>query len=247
MTDYRNYRLNRKETALLALASAILCLGMGELFYGTLYIGLLAPAAFFGLRPAVEKILAGRRRERLRAAFKDALYSFSATFSTGGHMNEAIREAAAYVASIYGDGAEMVSELKRMDALVRSVGADEAALWYDLAERSGIEYLREFAAVYSACRETGGNLIYAVDKAAEVLTDKIEVESEIRSMSAQKKLEGRVIGVLPPVLILFLRASSPGYMAVMYETWIGRIFMTAAIGATVFAAVMTEKITRIEI
>ena len=49
-----------------------------------------------------------------------------------------------------------------------------------------------------------------MDKAAEVLTDKIEVESEIRSMSAQKKLEGRVIGVLPPVLILFLRASSPG-------------------------------------
>lgn len=247
MTDYRKYRLNRKELAVLLTASAVLCLGLGELFYGTLLPAVLTPAAFFALKPLLEKVLAAKRRERLRAAFKDTLYSFSATFSTGGHMGEAIRDAAGYLETIYGENCDMVRELRTMDALLRGIGADEAPLWYDLAERSGIGDLTEFAAVYHACRDTGGNLIYAVDKAAEVIGDKIEVENEIRSMSAQKKLEGRIIGVLPPVLILFLRASSPGYMSVMYETLIGRLLMTAAIGATVFALVMTERITKIEV
>ena len=53
--------------------------------------------------------------------------------------------------------------------------------------------------------------------------------------------------MMPVVIILFLQMMSPDYLEVMYTTAAGRILMSLALGAIVFAYWMIERITDIEV
>ena len=56
-----------------------------------------------------------------------------------------------------------------------------------------------------------------------------------------------MVGIMPIVMISFLRITSPGYLEVMYSTLIGRILMTISIIGEIYAILLIEKITKIEI
>ena len=120
-------------------------------------------------------------------------------------------------------------------------------LWNDLAMRSGIEDIGDFAAVFEATRDAGGDLVKAVDRAAALIVDKINIENEMRTLFSQKKTEGRMVGAAPVVMIFFLRLTSPSYLNVMYETFMGRMLMTGALLAMIYAMHLTEKITQINV
>ena len=52
---------------------------------------------------------------------------------------------------------------------------------------------------------------------------------------------------MPVVIIIFLRLMSPDYLAIMYETLMGRLMMTVALVTTAAAYVLIERITDIEV
>jgi tight adherence protein B len=113
----------------------------------------------------------------------------------------------------------------------------------NFAGRTGLEDVLLLADVYSVCRETGGNMAGAVNKAAALLTEKINIEMEIQTMLSQKKLEGTIIAVMPAAMILFLLLMSPDYLEPVYTTMVGRLMMVLALGLNVFAYVWMEKMT----
>ena len=55
------------------------------------------------------------------------------------------------------------------------------------------------------------------------------------------------MGVMPVVMIGFLRLSTPGYLETMYETSQGRILMTLAGIGIGYSVYLSEKITRVEV
>ena len=247
MNDYRIYKLNLKEIMLLALASVLTGLSAGWLFYDTLFGIILSPGIFFAVKKPVELYLADRRRRKLRDQFRDVLYSFSSSFALGAHMEEAMELASYQNADIYGADSDMNAELVHMIKKMRDVAGSDVELWNDLAIRSGLEDIYDFAKVFSACRDAGGNLVQAVDRAAVLIVEKINIENEMRTLFSQKKTEGRMMAIMPIAMIVFLRLSSPGYLSLMYETILGKILMTLALIAMIYSIYMTEKITRIDI
>ena len=247
MPDYKSFSLSLKDrAALFAVLAACLTIS-GLLFYDTLWTGLLAVPAFFFCRRIYAAYLAEKRRKRLREEFKDVLYSYSASFAAGRNVAEAGMEAVSTLGSLYGAGSLMSPELRYISDGITRTGMSETEGWLDLAYRSGVEDIRDFAAVFAACREAGGNSIRAVDRAARMIGEKITAENEIRSMTAQKKSEGRIIGAMPLVMLAFLRLTSPGYLAPLYGTLAGRIVMTGALAAMIWSIWMSEKLCRIEV
>ena len=79
------------------------------------------------------------------------------------------------------------------------------------------------------------------------MTDKITIEREIKTLTAQKRFEGKIISLMPIIIILFLNIVSPAYVAGLYTTLTGRIVMTAALVGIVYAYQMIAKLTRIEV
>jgi tight adherence protein B len=117
----------------------------------------------------------------------------------------------------------------------------------DFAARTGQEDIINFVDVYKACRMTGGDMERVIANSTEVMMDKMQIEKEIRTLTAQKKFEGRIISAMPLVVVLFLNIFSPDYLAVMYETVGGRVVMSIALFGIVFAYRMMMKLTEIEV
>ena len=247
MTDYGVYKPAIKEriaiVSLLAVSLEVICL----LFYNIKWGAVLV----FPLYPPVEikykEIMVRKRREKLRIQFRDVLYSLSSAFATGEHMTSAMEKSYLAICEIYGQGTDMEAELMYMITRVKGAGEDEIELWEDFGKRSGVEDISDFADVFSSCRDAGGDLEKTVNRATEILGEKIGIEGEIKVMASQKVTEGRIVGMMPLAMIAFMRISSPSYMKVMYESIIGRVVMTVSAVITIVAFVITEKVTRIEV
>ena len=75
-----------------------------------------------------------------------------------------------------------------------------------------MEDIENFARTYSTCKETGGNIIKAVGDACEVISEKISISKEIKAITNQKKVEGRIILIMPIVVLTLLNLFAYDYI-----------------------------------
>ncbi|MBO4235904.1 MAG: type II secretion system F family protein [Firmicutes bacterium] len=247
MNDYSVYKPSVKERIMICVAVLLILELIGLLVYDTKLGGILILIAYPFLEIKYKSIMIKRRKNKLRNQFRDMLYSMSSAFATGDHMAAAMEKSITALEDIYGEANEMSTELALMINKINETGEDEKDLWCDFGRRSGVEDIRDFAEVFSSCRDAGGNIVRMVDRAAEMMNEKIGVENEIRIMASQKVAEGRLVGIMPIFMIVFLRLTSPSYMRVMYESIAGRILMTVSMLITIAAFLVTEKVTAIEV
>jgi len=245
MTDYRNYILSKKEKRTAGAVMALLLTGISMLFFQNPFLIFILPMALKKGWGVYEDYCRERRQKTLLLEFRDFLFSLSASFATGRHMTEAMKEAESALENIYGKESLLASELRHMLLAIEETGQSDQKVFAAFAERTGLEDVQLLSEVYSVCRETGGNMAAAVNKAAALLTEKINIEMEIQTMLSQKKLEGTIIAVMPSVMILFLLWMSPDYLQPMYDTVAGRLLMLLALGLNVFAYYWMEKMTNV--
>ncbi|HZK88432.1 MAG TPA: hypothetical protein VFC27_04680, partial [Anaerovoracaceae bacterium] len=98
--------------------------------------------------------------------------------------------------------------------------------------------------VYAICKETGGDMEKAIVKTSQIIMEKMNIEKEMRVLSAQKKFEGKLISIMPILVIIFLRITSPSYLEPLYATLAGKIIMSLSLIGMGYAYYLTEKITK---
>ncbi|MGN8635071.1 type II secretion system F family protein [uncultured Eubacterium sp.] len=245
--DYRTYRLNRKECVRLAVVLTAGLLALGLLFYESPLPGAVVFLLWKPARKFRENQLRRKRRQQLRLQFRDFLNTISSAFAAGRHFQEALEGAGREMGTIYGEDALIAREIQIMLERMDVSGESELTVLEDFARRTGVEEVSDFAQIFRACRESGGNLAQAVEKSARMLSEKITIEDGIRSMVSQKRFEGEIITLMPVLIVLSLRFLSPGYLDVMYGTAAGRIMMTGCLGLVAAAYYSIERITDIAV
>ncbi len=163
-------------------------------------------------------------QEEIRA-FREVLDALSVSLRAGYSVENAIRETAEVLKRTLGAAHEMTKQWTKMANQLRlKVSAD--VLIEDFAKQSQSEEVRSFAGVFLAGRKLGGNLSEIVMQSADTISRKIEVEQEIQTSLAAKKLEQKVMAVMPLGIILYMQLTSPDYLSVLYHNLIGWIVMT---------------------
>ncbi len=228
------------------IASAGVFLLISILFYNSILPAVLVIPAWPWIRKILEHMVGESRREKFKTEFRDFLNSLSGSFAVGRQMEEGLVEASNELRVLYGEKSLIVEETESLLAGIRS-GFKPGRLLHDLADRWEIEEARELAGVYDACIETGGDISGALERAAVMLGEKLTIENDIRVTVSQKKYESRMIALMPPFILVFLRLISPGYLDVIYGTFAGIILMTFALIMTVAAFLWTERIAKIDV
>ncbi len=182
--------------------------------------------------PVYKKLRAENQKQELRVQFRDFLYSVSASVNTGRSLDEALEDSCEPMMMIYGEQSPLVLELAHMAHVIRDTNGSAETLLKDLARRSHIEEIGEFVDVCTTCRKTGGDLASLVGKASEILTQNIELRSEKHVLLSQKKLESRILALMPPAVILLINLSSSDYLGIMYTTLEGHMIMALSLAAT---------------
>jgi tight adherence protein B len=247
MPDYNTYEMTAKETRRYYLVAVTALMFAGQIFYQSLICSAALALLSVPCKRLYKRRLAEKRRTALGLSFRDLLYSLSASFSTGRQMPEALREGLQAMRLIYPQDAPIVRELEHMTARLFQSRDDEADTLNDFADRSRNEDIRNFTDAYFICRRAGGDLEALVVKAAGLIIDKIEIQKELKTLTAQKRLEANVLLLLPAVMLLFLQILSPAYVAALYDGLEGRLIMTAALALTALAYAWSLRLTNFEI
>lgn len=243
--DYSVYELSVKEKLLFFSAGYICIFAVTYLFYHSIPVSVISGVFIYKLLPYVRKRLAVKRMDSLTVQFKDVLSSLSASVASGRQMEEAIIEAEEELSSMYKADEPMMRELRHMKvSIVRNKESDKVLL-SDFALRSKNEDINNFVQVYITCRNMGGDLGKIIGHTTEILTDKMNIDREIKAITNQKKTEGRIISAMPLLMLLMLNIFSYSYISPLYTCLAGRMIMTAALAATFYGMYLMEKISEI--
>jgi tight adherence protein B len=78
-------------------------------------------------------------------------------------------------------------------------------------------------------RRFGGDMVQMLNRLADLLRERVELEREVRAVSTQGKLSGYIIGGLVPVSAGLLLALNPRYVDVLFDTIIGQALVVIAL------------------
>ena len=77
--------------------------------------------------------------------------------------------------------------------------------------------------------QVGANLSEILDTIAETITDRIRLREEVRVFSAQGRMSGLIIGLLPVAVLLFLMILNPTYLTDFINHPIGKALLIASV------------------
>lgn len=120
-------------------------------------------------------------------------------------------------------------------------------VWKELARRTQLEEVQSFVTVFTLAKRNGGDSIAIIRSAMRQIGDKMDVEREINTILSAKKLEFKVMCVIPLGIVAYMRVSFPEFMGVLYGNAAGIFFMSLCLLVYLTAIRLGQKIITIEV
>lgn len=246
LPDYAEYHLNRKEVILYFTEGTMLAAAIGYFFYQSVIAFVcLIPVIFLFVRQKKQE-LAKRKRQELNLQFKDLLLSVSANQKAGYSVENAFRESYRDVEMLYGADSPICQEIRHITAgLDNNVVLEQ--LLYSLGQRSRQPDIMQFADVFMIAKRSGGNMTDILAKTAAVIEQKTETDQEIQLLISARKMEQKIMNIVPFFIIFYVGITSQGFFDVLYHNFIGIIIMTVCLGFYVAAYMLSRRIVEIEV
>jgi tight adherence protein B len=188
----------------------------------------------------IVKWLRVRWQLRLAQQLPDALAAWAGLLRAGQSSQQALAQVAQRQASPLGNELRLVLGQLRMGMPVEEAFAA-------LRERAGMPDLRLLSTLLATQRELGGNLAESLQRLADLLRGRLLMEARIGSLTAQGRMQGVVVGLLPLLLLAVLYVMETEAMQVLHTTWQGWSALAAIAMLEVLGFVLIRRIVRIEV
>jgi tight adherence protein B len=228
----------RPAELLVGTAASALGAGAPGLLLGGVPLGLLMAAA----APAGAVALVGARRRKRQKAFTeqldDSLQLMASSLRAGHSVLRALdavsRDTEAPTSVEF---ARVVNETR--------VGRDMHAALEEVAERTGSEDFAWVVQAISIHREVGGNLAEVLDGVGATIRDRNQLRRQVASLSAEGRVSGVVLLIMPVVVTGLLFGIAPGLMSRLTGTGTGLVLLTIAGSLMVVGALWLRKIVQV--
>jgi len=192
-----------------------LLIGGGSLLLGFVFlaVGILAPWMYLGLAR-------NRRRKAFGKALPDTLQLISGSLAAGLSLAQALD-------TVANDGAEPVASEFRRVLVETRLGVNLENALAGVAERFESKDFGWVVMAIGIQRQVGGNLAELLDSVAATMREREYLRRQVAALAAEGKLSAIVLGVLPPLFVLYLCATNWTYVSVLF-TDIRGILMLAS-------------------
>ena len=244
--DYKKYDLSKKETFICILKSILAGAVAAWILYRSFY-GMVSVFIFLPIFIRKEKENGYKcRKERLLTEFKDAMSGVAAALQAGYSMENAWRESEKEIRELYGENALFVNELQKINLAV-GMNQPLEKLLYEFALRSDCEDILNFAEVFLYAKRSGGDFHKIICTTIEHISDKIEVEKEIQTVISSKKLEQKIMNIVPIAMLFYLNFTSGEFLAPLYKNGFGICIMSGCFLVYLLTVRLAEKIIDIRV
>ena len=115
------------------------------------------------------------------------------------------------------------------------------------ARAPGNRDLKIFAVSVIIQKETGGNLVEILEKLSETIRARYRFYGKLAALTAEGRLSGIVLGVLPIVTGVAATAMNPQYMRMLLTTPIGRACLIYAVVSWLVGLVWLRQMAKVEL
>lgn len=184
--------------------------------------------------------LRARWRRQLVQQLPDAMGLWAGLLRAGQSSQQALGQVAQRQRGALG------AELRFVQGQLR-MGVSLERAFSALCARADVGDLRLLATLLATQRELGGNLAESLQRLADLLRGRLLMEARIGSLTAQGRLQGLVVGVLPLLVMAALYWMEPDAMRVLHTTWQGWVALLVIGVLEVVGFVLIRRIVRIEV
>jgi len=127
---------------------------------------------------------------------------------------------------------------------------------FGVSTSDALEHLRErvdtvdmefFVTAVTIQRETGGNLAEILDTLGKTIRGRLKLFGQIRTLTAQGRLSGWIVGALPAALGAVLYVLNPSYIGQLFTTELGNYMLGGAVVMQVCGFALIRKIVNIKV
>lgn len=248
MPVYYQCNMKKYEHILAYLVCSVAVSAIVWLFYHIVPISLIIGACVgFYLEKNYAESTIRKRQKILRLQFKDFLESMSVAIRAGNVEAKAVKSALKDLELSYNAKADIVREVKNIILQYEKGGIQLKLLFEDLAQRSDLEDIRNFAAIYSVIEGKSDRFGDILTQTQEIISDKIEIEQEIETTITSAKSETMVMLVMPVVIVVAMSAMGGGLTDSLFNTVAGHVAATVSLIIFGISYVLAAKSSRIEV
>ena len=148
--------------------------------------------------------------------------------------------------ALYGEDSYLYRELAEMNHSI-ALNIPIEQLLSDFSNRSGNADIASFAEVFAFAKRSGGNFVTIMEGTVGNMRARYETEREIQVQVASRKMEQKVMNIIPLFILAYLKLTSMDFLDVLYGNVAGGLFMTVCLLAYGGAIVLADKILKIRV
>jgi tight adherence protein B len=206
-------------SAIGALVVVGICLATHQSY---LAMALGAFAVGIGLPRWILSFLKKRRQKKFTGEFANAIDVIVRSVRSGLPTNEALKIVAKEIAEpVAGEFQKLVEGLK--------VGVTLEQGLKRMFESMPTAEVSFFAIVMTIQQKSGGNLSEALSNLSAVLRDRKRLQGKIKAMSSEAKASAMIIGSLPPIVMLLVYLTTPGYIMALFTEKLGNLMLAGCV------------------
>ena len=224
-----------------AVAGVGIALGLLlTLRFSTPVMLLVGPAAAWLCSGVFLKFRQGRRTRAFNNQLGDTITLLSNALKAGYSFAQAL-------SSVSRNASPPISEEfgRATREIALGIPVDDAL--NHMVQRNKSEDFDLLVTAVSIQRVVGGNLAEILDTIAYTIRERVRIQGEIRTLTAQARVSGIIITLLPFELAGVLELISPSYFGPMLSETLGHIFLGVGIFSIAVGAAAIQKIVKIEV
>lgn len=233
--------LEAKQVLLATVVSTLAALLFGLLLTdGVLLMGLMFGVAGYFLPKVYFRTQRIRRLHKLEDQLVTAIEMLSNALKAGTNLTKALAMIPA----------EMPPPISQEIALVlreMEVGRRLEEAMANLSRRVKSEEFDLVVTAINIARETGGNLAEVFDRIAKTIRERKEIIGKIKALTAEGKMQGIFVGLLPLFLGVVLTFLDPEMMKPMFTTTWGYFLLGCIVVLEVLGAFAIKHVLQVDV
>jgi tight adherence protein B len=117
----------------------------------------------------------------------------------------------------------------------------------ELKERMPSEDLELMIQAILIQKQVGGNLATVLDTIVQTIRDRIKIQRQIVTLTAQGRLSGVVIGLLPVIVGVLIYFIEPEYISILFTHPLGLMLLGVGVFSGTLGFIFIRKLTMIEV
>lgn len=225
---------------LLALVAFVIVLALGNGHALAFLLGIVAGVVGYMLPAFYVRMRIARQVRKFNDQLADMLTMVANSLRAGFGLLQGLDLAAEQ------SQPPMSTELYHLLRDTRMGASIETAL-ESMGERVGSYDLDVIITAILIQRSVGSNLSEVLEKVAHTIRERARIQGEINTLTAQKKLSGVIIGLMPPAVVVMMLTVNFDYMSALFTDPLGRILLVVAIAMDIVGILIIKRIVSIDI